>query len=76
MIRNKEEKATEARALIVKGTSIEDACMEVGMSRTALYSVFSRESIAEIKTPYSRVKSKVRPFRATSWLTNDYKGYY
>ena len=76
MIKDKEEKATEARALIVKGTSIEDACMEVGMSRTALYSVFNKESIAEIKTPYKRVLSKVKPFKATSWLTNDYKGYY
>ena len=76
MIRDKEVKASRARALIVKGTSIEDACMEVGMSRTALYSVFSKESIAEIKTPYKRVLSKVKPFKATSWLTNDYKGYY
>jgi len=76
MIKDKEVRASRARALIVKGTSIEDACMEVGMSRTALYSVFNKESIAEIKTPYKRVLSKVKPFKATSWLTNDYKGYY
>lgn len=76
MIKNKEEKATEARALIVKGTSIEDACMEVGMSRTALYSVFSRESIAEIKTPYKRILSKVKPSKSTVWLSNNYNGFY
>ena len=41
-----------------------------------LQEIFNKESIAEIKTPYKRVLSKVKPFKATSWLTNDYKGYY
>ncbi len=76
MIRDKENRATKARALIVKGTSIEDACMEVGISRTALYSVFNKESIAEIKTPYKRIIAKSKPTKSTVWLSNNYNGFY
>lgn len=76
MIRDKEDRATKARALIVKGTSIEDACMEVGISRTALYSVFNKESIAEIKTPYKRILTKSKPSKSTVWLSNNYNGFY
>ena len=76
MIRDKEVRASKARALIVKGTSIEDACIEVNISRTALYSVFSREAIAEIKTPYKRILSKVKPSKSTVWLSNNYNGFY
>ena len=76
MIKDKEDRATRARALIVKDTSIEDACMEVGISRTALYSVFSRESIAEIKTPYKRIIAKSKPTKSIVWLSNNYNGFY
>ena len=76
MIRDKEVRASKARALIVKGTSIEDACIEVNISRTALYSVFSRESIAEIKTPYKRIIAKIKPSKSTVWLSNNYNGFY
>jgi len=76
VIKDKEDRATRARALIVKGVSIEDACMDVGISRTALYSVFSRESIAEIKTPYKRVIAKSKPVKSTVWLSNNYNGFY
>ena len=76
MIKDKEDRATRARALIVKGISIEDACMEVNISRTALYSVFSRESIAEIKTPYKRILTKSKLSKSTVWLSNNYNGFY
>jgi hypothetical protein len=76
MIRDKEVRASKARDLIVKGISIEDACMEVNISRTALYSVFSRESIAEIKTPYKRIIAKSKPVKSTVWLSNNYNGFY